>query len=118
MPKRISWRQRLANLTGDRDQEAKLLARQVVAEDVARPRALQGDPLLEAAKEAVAAAHGDGAHSDHVDPATELASPEDVIEVARAVKTDDDAGAPTVSLPSQRSSNAPATGGSGTKEQK
>jgi hypothetical protein len=34
------------------------------------------------AKETVAAAHGDGAHSDHVDPATELASPADVVDVA------------------------------------
>jgi hypothetical protein len=88
MPKRISWRQRLANLTGDRDQEAKLLAEQVVVDDVKRPPALQGDPLLEAAKETVAAAHGDGAHSDHVDASTELASPEDVVEVASAAKTD------------------------------
>jgi hypothetical protein len=82
MPKRISLRQRLANLTGDREREAQLLAKQVVDEGIPRPLVLQGDRLLEAAKETVAAAHGDGAHSDHVDPATELASPTDVVDVA------------------------------------
>jgi hypothetical protein len=60
MPKRITWRQRLNNLTGDRPKKAELLAKQVVDDGVTRPRTLGDDQLLASAKEAVAEAHGDG----------------------------------------------------------
>jgi hypothetical protein len=82
MTKRITWRQRLYNLTGDRTKEAELLAKQVVDDGVARPQVLGDDTLLVAAKEAVAEAHGDGIGLGNVDPATELASPKDVVDVA------------------------------------
>lgn len=73
--------------------EAKLLAEQVVADGAARPPARPGDRLLEAAKEMVAAAHGNGADSDRVDPATELASPADVVQVALDSETQSEPGA-------------------------
>jgi hypothetical protein len=82
MAQRITWRQRLHNLTGDRTKEAQVLAKQVVDEGTAHPVMIADDHLLASAKEAVAEAHGDGVAIGNADPTTELASPKHVVDVA------------------------------------